>query len=90
VGYLRKEEYIAIALAPGAHRVTVDYLSWRSSAMTALDRNALGQTATTFDVQTLPGQAHYVAVQPRQGTPVLTVRSADEALPALKEMKPMP
>ncbi len=88
VGWLRKGEYLAIALGPGVHTVTVNYLHHRTIA--PIDSVALERTVTTIDVQTLPGQAHYVAVQPRQGTPVLTVRSEGEALPALKEMKPMP
>jgi uncharacterized protein DUF2846 len=89
VGWLRKGEYLAIALSPGTHTVTVDYLHRRYLALTALDRVHLKSTVTSIDVQTSAGQAHYVAVQPRQGNPMLTVRSEAEALPALKEMKPM-
>ena len=90
VGWLRKGEYLGISLAPGAHTVTVDYLNRRYLALTAVDRVQLKSTVTSIEVQTSSGQAHYVAVQPRQGTPLLTVRSEEEALPALKEMKPMP
>ena len=89
-GWLRKGEYLAIILVPGAHTVTVDYLHRRYLALTAWDRVHLKSTVTSIDVQTSPGQAYYVAVQPRQGTPLLTVRSEEEALPTLKEMKPMP
>ena len=84
VGWLRKGEYLAIALAPGAHTVTFE----------SVPRQTMKQwwrTAASIDVQTLPGQARYVAVRvPDRAPPVLTVRSEVEALPALKEMKPTP
>jgi hypothetical protein len=89
VGWLRKGEYLAIALTPGAHTVTVDYLNRRYLALTAVDRAQLKATVTSIEVQAFPGQAQYVGVQPRQGTPSLTVHSEKEALPALKGMKPM-
>jgi hypothetical protein len=90
VGWLRKGEYVALAIAPGAHTVTVDYLNRRYLALTAVDRVQLKSPVTSTEVQTFPGQAQYIGVQPRQGTPLLTVHSEEEALPALKEMKPMP
>ncbi len=84
VGWLRRGEYVAIALAPGAHTVTVD-------SMPRQTMKRWWPTVASIDVQTLPGQAHYVTVRVRdRASPVLTVRSEEEALPALKEMKPMP
>ncbi len=84
VGWLRRGEFLAIALAPGAHTVTVDSLPLKSMTR-------LWPTVASIDVQTFPGQAHYVAVRlPDRAAPVLTVRSEAEALPALKEMKPVP
>ncbi len=83
VGWLRRGEYVAIALAPGAHTVTVD--------LPLQTVKPWWPTVASIDVQTLPGQTHYVTVRVRdRAPPVLTVRSEEEALPALKEMKPMP
>ncbi len=87
VGWLHRGEYLAIALAPGAHRVTVYLFPG------ALNWQLLG---ASIGLRALPGQAHYVLVwQPRwnsdrYATPVLTVRSEVEALSVLKKMKPMP
>ncbi|HWU37490.1 MAG TPA: hypothetical protein VN203_07530 [Candidatus Acidoferrum sp.] len=84
VGWLRRGEYVAVALAPGVHRVTVD-------AMPRQTMKRWWPTVASIDVQTLSGQAQYVTVRvPDHAPPVLTVRSEAEALPALKELKPMP
>jgi hypothetical protein len=84
VGWLRKGEYLAIALAPGDHTVMLDPIPRQTTKQS-------WRTVASIDVQTVPGQAGYVAVQvPDRAPPVLTIRSEVEALPALKEMNPMP
>ncbi len=88
VGWFGKMgEYLAIALPPGAHTVTVDSMPRES------EKDIMG-IRTSIDLETLPGQAHYVAVRMSKWSfvpkPVLTVRSEVEALPVLKKMKPIP
>jgi hypothetical protein len=86
VGWLRKGEYIAITLAPGAHVVAVII------STPSLNENLVG---ASINFKALPGQAHYVSVEQPQWSPtpfpdpVLTVRSEGEALPMLKKM-PVP
>jgi hypothetical protein len=86
VGWVRRGEYLAITLAPGSHRVTVIILP-------DVTYQAIGKG--TIKLETLAGQAHYVSVRQsnyriKDPPLVLTVRSEEEALPALKKMKPMP
>ena len=85
VGWLRQGEYLTVGLAPGTHTVTVDSSPRHSTKPVG------ASTVTSLEVQTVPGQAHYLTVgmppltlQPHW-TPVLTVRPEDEALPALKQ-----
>ncbi len=85
IGWLRKGEYLGIALAPGPHTVTVYYF-WR-------DRHKGVRTRTSTYFETLRGQAHYLSVGQRklyEPDPFLTVHPEGEALPVLKKMKPMP
>ncbi len=88
VGWFGKMgEYLTIAFPPGVHTVTVESTPHES------EKDIMGNR-TSIDLETLPGQAHYVAVQMSEWTfvpkPVLTVRSEVVALPVLKKMKPIP
>lgn len=89
VGGLRKGEYLATTTAPGNNTIAVDSIP-RQSLKSVSSRTKV----TCIDVQTLSGNAHYIMVRVRYGfgdmTPVLTVVPEEEALPALREMKPMP
>ena len=80
---LPRQTYARIAVAPGAHQLRPDPFLWKQEV----------------DLEVAPGSRHYVVVAykperswaaPLGGTPlVLRELSEAEALPLLREMKPM-
>jgi hypothetical protein len=87
VAELRKGGYIACALKPGSHEVSVNPVPHQTTSLRPEERPI---RTISFDAQ--PDAAYYIKVRIKWGLgaldPELTTYSADEAVPILQKLRP--